>query len=36
MTGNDKKERNALNRLTDALVDDILNTSDEDSSGRIP
>lgn len=30
MTGNDKRERNALNRLADALVDDILNTSDED------
>lgn len=30
MTGHDKKEREALNRLADALVDDILNTSDED------
>lgn len=30
MTGNDRKERHALNRLADALVDDILNTSDED------
>jgi hypothetical protein len=30
MTGNPKKERNALDRLADALVDDILKTSDED------
>lgn len=30
MTGENKKERAALNRLADALVDDILNTSDED------
>ena len=30
MTGNQKKERNALDRLADALVDDILNASDEE------
>ena len=30
MTGDQKKERNALDRLADALVDDILNASDED------
>lgn len=30
MTGHDKKERKALNRLADALVDDILSASDED------
>lgn len=30
MTGNDKKERNSLNRLADILVDDILNVSDEE------
>lgn len=30
MTGNNKKEREALNRMADALVDDIFNTSDED------
>jgi hypothetical protein len=30
MTGKNKKERGALDRLADALVDDILNTSDED------
>jgi hypothetical protein len=30
MTGNDKKERVALNRLADAFVDDILQASDEE------
>ena len=30
MTGHDEKERKALNRLADALVDDILSASDED------
>ena len=30
MTGDQKKERNALDRLADALVDDILNASDEE------
>lgn len=30
MTGNRKKERKALDRLADALVDDILNASDEE------
>lgn len=30
MTGENKKERLGLDRLADALVDDILNTSDED------
>jgi hypothetical protein len=30
MTGNDKKERAALNRLADAFVDDILQASDEE------
>ena len=30
MTGGQKKERSALDRLADALVDDILNASDED------
>ena len=30
MTGNHRKERASLNRLAEAFVDDILNTSDED------
>jgi hypothetical protein len=30
MTGDTKKERDALDRLADGLVDDILNASDED------
>lgn len=30
MTGRKDKERQALDRLADALVDDIMNTSDED------
>ena len=30
MTGDQKKERDALNRLADALVEDILNASDEE------
>ena len=30
MTGNNKKERTALDRLADAFVDDVLNASDED------
>lgn len=30
MTGRKERERQALDRLADALVDDILNTSDED------
>ncbi len=30
MTGDQKKERSALDRLADALVDDILTASDED------
>ncbi len=30
MTGDQKMERNALDRLADALVDDILNASDEE------
>ncbi len=30
MTGSQKKERAALDRLADALVDDILSTSDDD------
>ena len=30
MTGDKKKERDALNRLADALVEDILNASDEE------
>ena len=30
MTGDLKKERNALDRLADALVDDILSASDEE------
>ncbi len=30
MTGRKDRERQALNRLADALADDILNTSDED------
>ena len=30
MTGDQRKERNALDRLADALVDDILNASDEE------
>ena len=33
MTGDQKKERNALNQLTDALVDDILSASDEEILG---
>jgi hypothetical protein len=30
MTGNNRKERNALNRLADLFAEDILNTSDEE------
>ena len=30
MTGDQSKERRALNRLADALVDDVLNSSDEE------
>ena len=30
MTGDPRKERDALDRLADALVDDVLNASDED------
>ena len=30
MTGENRKERDALNRLADILAEDILNTSDED------
>ena len=35
MTGDPKKERAALDRLADALVDDILNASDEDILAEI-
>ena len=34
MTGDQKKERNALDRLADVLVDDILNASDEEVLGE--
>ena len=35
MTSNVKKGRSALNRLADVLVDDIMNTSDEDILAEI-
>lgn len=35
MTGDSKKERDALDRLADAFVDDILNASDEDILAEI-
>jgi hypothetical protein len=35
MTGDRKKERDALDRLADALVDDILDTPDEDILAEI-
>ena len=35
MTGDPTKERDALDRLADALVDDILNASDEDILAEI-
>ena len=35
MTGKGKRERVALDRLADVLVDDILSASDEDIFGRI-
>jgi hypothetical protein len=35
MTGDQKKQRDALDRLADALVDDILNSSDEDILAEI-
>ena len=35
MTGDSKKQRDALDRLADALVDDVIKTADEDILGEI-